>query len=146
MDEDIAKRISRLSPAARDLFLEVMRWGGDTEFAVSPEEVLSGDLLERLKALPLEDRRGIVSLWGDIGRWELEEGTRLQAEAIRFEGFAKLIGRAQELDRQAGRPVNEDMTLEEAIPKLEAAGKLDTLEREYLEAVKGEVVWVPRKE
>jgi hypothetical protein len=36
--------------------------------------------------------------------------------------------------------------LRRAIPKLEGAGKLDVLEREYLESVKGEIVWVPREE
>jgi hypothetical protein len=55
----------------------------------------------------------------------------------------KLIARAKELDRRAGRPVNEAMTLEEAVPKLEAAGELGLLEREYLKSVRGELVWVP---
>ena len=55
----------------------------------------------------------------------------------------KLIERAQELDRRAGRPVNEAMTLKEAVPKLEAVGELGLLEREYLKSVKDELVWVP---
>ncbi len=146
VDDEITNRIAELSPAARELFWEVLRWGANTEYTVSPEEVLSGELLERLKALPLEDRRGIMRLWGAIGHRGREEGLRLQAEAIRHEGFIKLIERAQELDQRAGRPVNENMTLEEAIPKLEAAGELDALQREYLRSVKGEIIWVPREE
>jgi hypothetical protein len=50
---------------------------------------------------------------------------------------------AQELNRRAGRHVNENMTLEEVVPKLEEAGELGTLDREYLNSVKDELVWVP---
>ena len=64
-------------------------------------------------------------------------------EAVQAEGFIKLIERAQELDRRAGRPADEAMTLKEAVPKLEAVGELGLLEREYLKSVKDELVWVP---
>jgi hypothetical protein len=146
MDDEIKARIARLSPEARELFWEVMRRGEEFGFLAPPLEVLDNELLSRIKGLPVDERREFFGVFGFVARQGREEAIRLQAEAIRFEGFAKLIERAQELDRQAGRRVNEDMTLEEAIPKLEAAGKLDALEREYLESVKGEVVWVPREE
>ena len=38
------------------------------------------------------------------------------------------------------------MTFEKSIAKLEAAGKLDPLERKYLHAVKDEIVWIPVSE
>jgi hypothetical protein len=146
MDDEIEARIARLSPAARELFWEVMRRGEEFGFRAPPLEVLDNELLSRIKGLPVDERREFFRVFGSVARQGREEAIRLQADAIRFEGFAKLIERAQELDRQAGRPINEDMTLKEAIPKLEAAGKLDALEREYLESVKDEIVWVPREE
>jgi len=42
-------------------------------------------------------------------------------EAVRAEGFIKLIKRAQELERRAGRPIKQDMTLGEALARLEEA-------------------------
>jgi hypothetical protein len=80
--------------------------------------------------LPPEDQAEFVGLFRVIGRVALEEGQRIEAaEALEAEGFIKLIERAQELDRQAGRPVKEDMTTGEAIGRLEEAGELGTLER-----------------
>jgi hypothetical protein len=35
------------------------------------------------------------------------------------------------------------MILEDVVPKLEEAGELGTLDREYLNSVKDELVWVP---
>jgi hypothetical protein len=146
MDDEIEARIERLSVEAQELYWEVMRRGEEFEFYAPPLEVLDDELLTRIKALPIDDRREFFGVFSASARKGREEGVRLEAEAIKFEGFAKLIERAQGLDREAGRPVNEDMTLEEAIPKLEAAGKLDTLEQEYVKSVWGEIVWVPREE
>jgi hypothetical protein len=142
-EEEINARIARLSPQARALFSEVHDRGKECDFHAPPLEVLEDELLSRIKGLPVEEQREFFGIFGAIARDLHEEALRMQAEAIEAEGFIKLIARAQELDRQAGRPVNEHMTLEEAIPKLEAAGKLDSLEREYVESVKDEVVWVP---
>jgi|SRR5215211_3233165 len=143
-NDEFEARIERLSAEAQELFWEVMRRGEEFGFYPPPEEVLDDELLSRIKGLPVDDQREFFGLFGAIAREYLEEGIRLRAEGIRFMGFAKLIERAQELDRRAGRTVKENMTLEEAIPKLEAAGELDTLEREYLNSVKDEIVWVPR--
>jgi hypothetical protein len=140
---EITARIELLSPEARALFLEVGRRGEEYEFHAPPFEVLDDELLSRINSLPGEDQREFFGIFGALARYYREEGLRLQAEGIRAEGFAKLIERAQELDRRAGRPVNESMTLKEAVPKLEAAGELDTLDREYLNSVWGELVWVP---
>jgi hypothetical protein len=146
MDNEVEARIERLSAEARELFWEVMRRGEEFGFGAPLLEVFDDELLSRIKGLPIDGQREFFGVFGAMARRDQAEAERLQAEAIRFEGFAKLIERAQELDRQAGRPVNEDMTLEEAIPKLETAGKLDTLEREYVESVKDEIIWVPREE
>ena len=142
MDKEIRERIERLSPEARALFWEVEQQGEEAEFEVPADELVD-KLHQRMLELPPEDQVEFVELFRAIGRKAHEEGLRLVVEGIKHKGFAKLISRAQELDRVAGRPVKEGMTLKEAIPKLEAAGELSTLEREYLEAAKQELVWVP---
>ncbi len=144
MSEDIADRIERLSPEARALFWEVRQRGEEFEFYAPAIEVLDDELLSRIKELPVGDQREFFGLFGAIARRDYEEAARLQAEAVRAEGFIKLIERAQDLDRRAGRPIKENMSLGEAIPKLEAAGELDILEREYLNSVKNEIIWVPK--
>ena len=142
MDDGIAGRIERLSPEARSLFWEVERRGEEAEFKVPMDELVV-DLHERMEDLPLQDQQEFEDLFLAIGRQTYEEALRLEAEGVKHEGFIEIIERAKELDRSAGRPVNEAMTLEEAVPKLEAAGKLDLLEREYLKSVWHDVVWVP---
>jgi hypothetical protein len=138
MDDEIADQIERLSPEARALFWEVQRRGEETEFRVPANELVTNLNRRMLDLLP-HDQVEFVELFRAIGRRALEEGFRLEAEGIKHGGFAKLIERAQELDRYAGRPVNEAMTLEEAVPKLEAAGELGLLEREYLKTVNDEL-------
>jgi hypothetical protein len=126
------------------LFWEVEQQGEEAEFEVPTDELVDKlhQRSQRMLELPPEDQVEFVELFRAIGRKAHEEGLRLEVEGIKHEAFAKLISRAQELDRVAGRPVKEGMTLKEAIPKLEA-GELSTLEREYLEAAKHELVWEP---
>jgi len=145
MDDEIAGRIERLSPDARALFWEIERRGEEVEFKVPPDELVL-NLRQRIADLPVQDQPELVDIFGVIARQDHEEGLRLKAEGVRHEGFMEIIGREQELDKRAGRAVNEAMTLKEAVPKLEAAGELDLLEREYLESVKDEIVWVPADE
>ena len=95
--------------------------------------------------LPPEDQAEFVGLFRVIRREADEEGQRLETEALEAEGFVRLIERAKELDRQAGRPVKEDMTTGEAIGRLEEAGELGTLERAYFDAIKDEIIWVPEE-
>jgi hypothetical protein len=144
--DEIMARIERLAPEARALFGEIWWLGEETEGTVPPEEVLAGDVEQRLAELPIEAREEVFDLFGAIGRHEFEEVCRLQAEGDKSMRIAALIQQAQDLDRNAGRPVNQSMTLGEAIPKLEAAGKMDPLERKYLDSVKDELVWVPVSE
>jgi hypothetical protein len=142
MDDEIADRIERLSPEARALFWELQRRGEETEFKVPPDELVV-NLRQRMASLPPQDQPEFIDIFRVIAHQAHEKALQLEAEAVQAEGFAKLIRRAQELDRRAGRPANEAMTLEEAVPKLEAAGELGVLEREYLKSVWGELVWVP---
>src|SRR5215212_10948542 len=127
MDKEIRERIERLSAEARALFWEVEQQGEEAEFEVPADELVD-KLHQRMLELPPEDQVEFVELFRAIGRKAHEEGLGLVVEGIKHKGFAKLISRAQELDRVAGRPVKEGMTLKEAILKLEA-GELSTLER-----------------
>jgi hypothetical protein len=120
MDNKIAGRIERLSPEARALFWEVVRRGEETEFRVPPDESVV-NLHQRMADLSPQDQREFTDVFRAIARQGHAEGLQLQAEAAQAEGFIKLIERAQELDRQAGRPVKEDMTLGEALARLEEA-------------------------
>jgi hypothetical protein len=120
MDDEIADRIARLSPEARTLFLEIARRGEETEFKI-PSDELVVNLHQRMAALPPQDQREFVDVFRAIARRGHAEGLQLQGEAAQAEGFIKLIERAQELDRQAGRPVKGDMTLGEALARLEEA-------------------------
>jgi hypothetical protein len=120
MDDEIAGRIERLSPEARTLFWEVVRGGEETEFRVPPDELVV-DLHQRMAGLLLQDRAEFVDLFRAIKRQAHEEGLQLEVEAVQAEGFIKLIERAQELERRAGRPIKEDMTLGEALARLEEA-------------------------
>ena len=118
MNDEIAGRMARLSPEARALFIEAERQGEEWEFSAPPDELIV-DLHQRVAELSPQDRHEFVDLFRAIARDADEEHLRLEAEAVQAEGFAKLIERAQELDRQAGRPVKEDMTLGEALARLE---------------------------
>jgi hypothetical protein len=142
MDDEIAARIERLSPEARALFWEIEKRGEETGFKVPPDELVV-NLHQRMAELAPEDLVEFVQLYGVIGRKFQEEGLRLEAEALKHEGYRKLIERAQELDRQAGRLVKEDMTTGEAIARLEEAAELGTLERAHFDATKNEIIWVP---
>jgi hypothetical protein len=120
MDDEIAGRIERLSPEARALFWEVVRGGEETEFRVPPDELVV-DLHQRMAGLLLQDRVEFVDLFRAIKRQAHTEGLQLEVEAVQAEGFIKLIKRAQELERRAGRPIKQDMTLGEALARLEEA-------------------------
>jgi hypothetical protein len=61
----------------------------------------------------------------------------------KYEDLQEIIARAQELDRRAGRPDDEEMMVGVAVAKLEAAGELDLLEHKYLDGIKHEVIYVP---
>jgi hypothetical protein len=120
MDDEIPDRIERLSPEARALFWEVARRGEETEFRVPPDELVV-NLHQRMAELAPRDRVEFIDVFGAIMRQAREEGLQQKAEAAQAEGFTKVIKRAQALDRQAGRPMKEDMTLGEALARLEEA-------------------------
>lgn len=148
MSDEIEKRIAALSPEAYALFREIEERGEESDFEVPADELIP-DLRERMERLFREQpeiKPEFLGLFEAIVRRSRAESNRLEAEALKYEGFEEIIRRAQELERRAGRLVNERMTLGEAISKLDAAGELDPLERKYLDSVKHELVYVPPDE
>jgi hypothetical protein len=120
MDDEIAGRVERLSPEARALFWEAQRRGEETEFRVPPDELVV-NLHQRMAELAPRDRVEVVDVFRAVARAADKERKRLAAELLEIETFANIIERAQELDRQAGRPIKQDMTLGEALARLEEA-------------------------
>jgi hypothetical protein len=59
---------------------------------------------------------------------------------------AALMQRAQDLDRKEGKPVNNAMTLREAVKRLRTAGKLSEEGERFFERVKDTVVEIPATE
>lgn len=116
-----ARRAARLSPAGRELLAEIER---ALEGPTPPDPA---SFIERIGALPPNDRAEIVSVVGGMGR---EFGARAAAnqEQVAMMGeAAEIIREAQERDRAAGLPVDENMTLGEAIEKLRGASGTDEL-------------------
>jgi hypothetical protein len=145
MDEDVASRIERLSPEARELFWEVWeveRRGAEADFKIPALELVP-DLVARISSLPVGDQAEFFAVFRAIAERSRAERVRFEAGEVEAEGYIKLIERAQELDRLAGRPAKQDMTTGEAVTRLEEAGELDALELGYLRSAMNDLIWVP---
>lgn len=120
-DELKAQRAAKLSPAGRELLAEIER------ALDGPNPPDPTPFIERIGALPPNDRAEIVAVVGGMGR---EFGARAAAsqEQVTMTGeAAEIIREAQERDRVAGLPVDENMTLGQAIEKLRGASQTDEL-------------------
>jgi hypothetical protein len=120
--DEIKARIEDLPPEARALFSEIWRGMEEFDFMVPPDELVL-NLRERVSELSAEDRAEYMDLWRVIARRARAEADRNREEAEQADLFIRLIRRAQELDRRAGRPVNECMTIGEALARLKEAGE-----------------------
>jgi hypothetical protein len=79
MDEEIRERLDRLSPEARELFLELEVVGEQWAYK-APAEELVVDLHERMRALSPEDAREFCDLHLAVARKCFEVASRLQAK------------------------------------------------------------------
>ena len=120
-DELRKRRAARLSPAGRELLAEIER-GLDGPNPPDPTP-----FIERIGALPPNDRAEIVAVVGGMGRGFGARASANQEQAAMMGEAAEIIGEAQERDRAAGLPVDENMTLGEAIEKLRGASGTDEL-------------------
>jgi hypothetical protein len=134
--------LRRLSPEAREVYDEIEKLNERaTREGTSPEEVgaQAAALLDGLTVSArtelveiLEAQMAHVEHQGEVARRREEEMRRAAA----------LMQRAQELDREEGKSVNNAMSLKAAVERLRAAGKLSEEER-FFERVKNRVVEVP---
>jgi hypothetical protein len=115
-DELRERRAARLSPAGRALLAELER------ALDGPEEPDPDEMIRRIEALPPSDQAEFGAI---LSGMETEAGAKAE-EHRKMEETARqaveIIRRAQEQDRAAGRPVDENMTVAKALEKLEESG------------------------
>jgi hypothetical protein len=135
--------LRRLSPRAREVYDEIEKLDERaSREGTSPEEV-GAQAAALLDGLTLSDRTDLLRILdAQIAEDEhQEEEARRRVEQARR--AAALIQRAQDLDRAEGKPLNNAMTLNEAVERLRAAHKLSEEEERFIEQVKDRVVEVP---
>ncbi len=120
-DELRERRVARLSPAGRELLAEIER------ALDGPNPPDPAPFIERIGALPPNDRAEIVAVVGSMSREFGARAAANQEQAAMMGEAAEIIREAQERDRVAGLPVDENMTLGQAIEKLRGASETDEL-------------------
>ena len=103
-DESIERRRTRLSPEGRELLEELERASEASEEARA-----------RIEALPPSERKEIVAIFGAMA---LDVAERQRENILNVHlatSSAQIIREAQGRERAAGRPVDPDMTLGDAL-------------------------------
>jgi hypothetical protein len=145
-NDEIEALLRRLSPRAREVCDEIEKlYERASREGTSPKEVaLQVGALSA--GLPLSERTDLMKIleaqMADVER----QGEKARRREEQMRRAAALIQRAQELDRAEGKPVNDAMTLREAVERLRTAGKLSEEEERFFERVKDSVVEVPATE
>ncbi len=114
MDNDMtARRAERLTPAGREVLAEIRAaMEADDRDAIPP-------LVERVGGLPPSDRGEILRLVALAERGFAAERARLEKKAEAAKGARRVLEAAAEKLRAEGRPVDPNMTVEEAYGVLE---------------------------
>ena len=99
---------SRLSPAGRELLDELER--SSEAFEAPSEEVRA-----RIEALHPSERKELVSVFGAMAMDMAERQRENICNARLAASTVEIIREAQERERAAGRPVDLDMTLGDAL-------------------------------
>lgn len=110
-DEPRDRRRARLSPEGREVLDELERSSG--AFEAPSEEVLA-----RIEALPASERKEIVTIFGEMALDMAERQRENRQRAVLAASAAEIVREAQERERAAGRPVDPDMTLGDALEML----------------------------
>jgi hypothetical protein len=123
-NEVIEDLLRRLSPRAREVYDEIEKlYERASREGTSPKEVaLQVGALSA--GLTLSERTDLMKIleaqMADVER----QGKEARRRVEKARRAAALIKRAQELDREEGKPVNDAMTVKQAVERLREAGKL----------------------
>jgi hypothetical protein len=123
-NDKIEALIRRLSPRAREVYDEIETlYERASREGTSPKEVALqvGALSDGLTLSERTDLMKILEAQMADAEHQGEEARRRVEKARRA---AALIQRAQDLDREEGEPVNDAMTVKQAVERLREAGKL----------------------
>jgi hypothetical protein len=123
-NDKIEDLIRRLSPRAREVYDEIEKiHERASREGTSPEEV-GAQVRPLLDGLTPSEHTDLVRIleahMADVEH-QGEQARRKEEQARRA---AALIQRAQDLDREEGKPVNDAMTVKQAVESLREAGKL----------------------
>jgi hypothetical protein len=139
----IESLLRRLSPRAREVYDEIEKlYERASREGTSPKEVALqvGALSDGLTLSERTDLLKIIEAqMADVER----QGKEARRREEQMRQAAALMQRAQDLDREEGKPVNNAMTLREVVERLRAAGKLSEEEERFFERVRDRVVEVP---
>jgi hypothetical protein len=123
-NDKIEDLIRRLSPRAREVYDEIEKlYERASREGTSPKEVALQ--VSALSAgLTLSERTDLMKIleaqMADVER----QGKEARRKVEKARRAAALIQRAQDLDRAEGKPVNDAMTVKQAVERLREAGKL----------------------
>ena len=123
-NDKIEYLIRRLSPRAREVYdqIETLVERASRE-GTSPEEV--GAQVGALSAgLTLSERTDLMKILEAQMADVEHQGKEARRRVEKARRAAALIQRAQDLDRAEGKPVNDAMTVKQAVERLREAGKL----------------------
>ena len=107
-DESRERRRARLSQAGREILDKLER---SSEASEAPSQ----EVLSRLEVLPPSERKEIVAMFGAMAMDMAERQRENRQRAVFAASSAEAIREAQERQRAAGRPVDPDMTLGDAL-------------------------------
>ena len=145
-NDEIEVLLRRLSPRAREVYDQIETpVERPSREGTSPEEV--GDKAAALlDGLTLSDRTDLMKIL-EAQMTDVEhQGEKARRREEQMRQAAALMQRAQDLDRKEGKPVNNAMTLREAVKRLRTAGKLSEEGERFFERVKDTVVEIPATE
>jgi len=142
-NNEIEAQLRRLSPGAREVYDEIEKLNERAaREGTSPEEV-GEQAAAVLDGLTLSERTDLLRILEAQNADVEHQGEEARRRAEETRRAAALMQRAQDLDREEGKSVNNAMTLNEAVERLRAAGKLSEEEERFIERVKDRVVEVP---
>jgi hypothetical protein len=123
-NEAIEDLLRRLSPRAREVYDEIETLvERPSREGTSPEEV-GAQAAALLDGFTLSDRTDLLRILEARMAYVEHQGEEARRRVEKARRAVALIQRAQDLDRAEGKPVNDAMTVKQAVERLREAGKL----------------------